>query len=335
VRCEEHQVDKDFNLVERECTGCKLVDILAGNNLCACRDSASTASSLVFVGTVHLAVQASGAAPVTGEIIELITVVLATGARRSYGGVDLVAGQGVAVAGTGRRLQGSLALAPPPRRHLQATCTDECDADGGAVMGDVSGDCQFTLADVLELQLLVSDREAYLAGREATDPLDALCAWRRRQANPSLDVRSGGGNALVAGAAPKITLEDAQHLLFAVAKKHCFVHDLVATCIAADGAYGGGFSLLVHVRAAERGDSPGATPDQTDVRIELKLVDEGNGAHDVGRTASPLTRGRSPRPVRPSAPSWPTQPTSAAAFTGCACARPTPAPAAGSPCARR
>jgi len=38
VRCEEHQLDKDFNLVERECNGCKLLDILASNNLCACCD---------------------------------------------------------------------------------------------------------------------------------------------------------------------------------------------------------------------------------------------------------------------------------------------------------
>jgi len=81
----------------------------------AASNSASTASGLVVVGTVHLAVQAPGAAPVTGEIIELITVVLATGARRSYGGVDLVAGQGVAVAraGTGRRLPDRPFVAEP------------------------------------------------------------------------------------------------------------------------------------------------------------------------------------------------------------------------------
>ena len=266
-------------------------------------DTTSSASGLVFVGTVHLTVEGSGEAFFAGEIIELIINVIATGAQRSYGVVELVAGRGVAVTGagaTGRRLQSSLALAasPPRRRRLQTTCTDPCDAEGGAVLGDVSGDCQFTSADVLAVQMLVLERGPYLGGESAIDSFDQLCPWGQRQANPTLDVSigglNGGGNALVAGAVPFIDNIDAQHLLFTVAKKYRFIHDVVATCVNASGAYEAGFSLLVHVRNGERGDSPGATPGQTDVRVELKLFDEGNGddasynlAFDEGADAMP------------------------------------------------
>ena len=246
-------------------------------------DEGSEATGLVIVGTVHLSIEGPGEALLTGEVIVLITIVTATGAKKSYGPVDLVAGRGVAItgadAGTGRRLQSSLALATPPRRRLQTTCTDACDAERGAVLGDVSGDCQLTSADVFELDLLRVGIANYADGLSATDPCAALCPWRQRQANPTLDI-FGSGNPFATGAVPIINANDVLHMLFAVAKKYRFIHDMVTTCVNASGAYEPGFSLLVHVPAGERGDSPDATPDQTDVRIELKLVAEGNEADD-------------------------------------------------------
>ena len=255
----------------------------------AASDFVSQAEGLVEVGTVMLAINGSGTAFIFGEVVELITIVTASGEQRSYGGVDIVAGSGsVAVqgsSGTGRRLSSSrprVSSLRLPRRRLQAgTCSDACSAAGGGqILGDVSGDCQFTSADVLALQLLVADRDFYLNGDSPTDPLSALCPWLQQQANPSLDVIGGGGNALIAGAETKIDLEDARHLLFAVAKKYRFLNAVAPACIDAGGPFDGGFSVTVHVRSGERETSPDATPAQTDVRVELQLVLEGTSAAD-------------------------------------------------------
>ena len=139
-----------------------------------------------------------GAAYLTGEITELITVD-AAGQQKSYGGVAIVAGSGIFVTAAGAiavsrqlgslpqldprldpqlgaisaapsaALSAALAAAPGPRMSYQlglpgdsagrgrraqsaAVCTDPCDAaGGGGVWGDVSGDCKFTSADVLQL----------------------------------------------------------------------------------------------------------------------------------------------------------------------------------------
>lgn len=274
----------------------------------AASDAASTASGLVEIGTVMLAINGSGTAFISGEVVELITITSA-GEQRSYGGVDIAAGAGFVTVpvsvDAGRRLLAREALPHTPsrprpsRRRLQTgSCNDPCtEAGGGMILGDISGDCKFTSADVLRLQTLVSERSAFMQGLSPLDPLMSLCPWQQQQANPSRDTVGGGGNVLSLGAEPKVDLQDAQHLLFAVARKYRFLYDVSPSCVEAEGPFDGGFSLVVRVRSGERDTSPDATPFQTDVRMELQFLLESSNpaegelsfevAFDAGSNGAP------------------------------------------------
>jgi len=69
---------------------------------------------------------------------------------------------------------------PAGRRRLAECAVPEGGA--GGVLGDINGDCEFNVKDVLEAQKYI----AKLSGYDTAD-LDALDAFTRRQLDPTLD----------------------------------------------------------------------------------------------------------------------------------------------------
>jgi len=66
------------------------------------------------------------------------------------------------------------------------------DGGAGGVLGDINGDCEFNVKDVLEAQKYI----AKLSGYDTAD-LDALDAFTRRQLDPTLDyLKVGRGMSL-------------------------------------------------------------------------------------------------------------------------------------------
>ena len=159
----------------------------------------------VDVGTVTLRVVGSGVVLVTGNIVDLITFD-ARDVRTHIMNVDVVAGRGYASLSTAARRRGLLPALPDersirrstprrpaeamPSRQLEeaASCTDACGTQ--RVWGDVSGDCRFSSADVLEMSYLATRMEDYLAQPQdevlpnrLPNPLSDLCTWRQQQAS--------------------------------------------------------------------------------------------------------------------------------------------------------
>ena len=158
-------------------------------------DVASERKNLVSVGRITLVVLQAGVTLITGKIQEIITVDAAGGSTRVEE-TPVFAGQGYASLSLSRRsrllsaLPGEHAIGhPTPRRAAEArrsrqralqSCSDPCDAQ--RVWGDVTADCKFTSADVLEMSTLATKIADYLAGTIAEDPLEDKCPWVKRQA---------------------------------------------------------------------------------------------------------------------------------------------------------
>eukprot|EP00965_Chrysotila_dentata_P057838 1917714-Pleurochrysis_carterae.AAC.1 len=140
----------------------------------------------------------------------------------------MIAGRGFAsltLPGRRRSLAYDKKIARQTRRTFRKgqECTDACSTrGGGGIWGDVNGDCQFTSADVLSLQDMVNSRSAFNSGVGEIDPLASWCHWRQQQANPSLDHNDDGS--------PRIDLEDAQYMLFVIARKYRFLTEASAEC---------------------------------------------------------------------------------------------------------
>eukprot|EP00965_Chrysotila_dentata_P145644 4810964-Pleurochrysis_carterae.AAC.1 len=236
----------------------------------AASDQTSQLTGVVNVGTVHLTILGTCVTPIRAEIIEFFTID-ASGVRHSYGGRTMFAGRGFAAVNlpNGRRgsemTRNELIMTPHPIRQVQE-CVDACSIDaGGGIWGDVNGDCQFTSADVLSIQEMVNLRSAYLSGTSNVDPLNDWCAWRRQQANPSLDFAPDG--------APRIDLEDAQYMLFAVAKKYRFLAETWTECATLPNISNViEYRVRIRVLHAERTSNPGATSAQTTVRMQFRLT---------------------------------------------------------------
>ena len=253
----------------------------------------------VEIGTVNLRVTSSGASSITGEIVAFKTRNLA-GTDMSYGSsvsavVPIVAGRGKFVGSGSRQLAANVDYVkmPMPVRSRRAnavalSCTNACDAaGGGAIWGDVDGDCMFTSADVLALQRLILNRQSFLQGALQIDPLSVLCPWQRQQANPTLDDVvfdvKGSGSALPQVAwspMAKIDLMDAQYLLYAVAKQTLFLSGVTSSCVNL-GALGDALDVRVRVLLGETVYNEPTSPIQTDVLFEIKLYGEGGGGASV------------------------------------------------------
>jgi len=255
----------------------------------AASDQTSQLTGLVDVGTVALTVVGTCVTQIAGEIIELFTIA-GGGVQQSYGNRTIISGRGFAsvnVPGRRRRLSevsatraDAVALPLVRRGRRVAECTDACSVDGGGqVWGDVSGDCQFTSADVLVLQAMVSAREAFLSGQSDVDPLSLWCAWRQQQANPSLDLAADGS--------ARIDLEDAQYLLFAVARKYRFLAEVSADCVVVPGVRAEEYRVRARVLRGERSASPGATPLQTEVRVQFRFAGLGWAELSTGTDVTP------------------------------------------------
>eukprot|EP00965_Chrysotila_dentata_P258066 6213087-Pleurochrysis_carterae.AAC.1 len=253
----------------------------------AASDQTSQLTGLVNIGTVHLTVLGTCVTLIQAEIVEMFTVD-ANGMQHSYGGRMVLAGRGFASLSLPNRHRGlsiikdTLLVKAHSIRKMQE-CEDACSADrGGGVWGDVNGDCQFTSADVLSLQAMVNSRNAYLSGTSNMDPLSTWCDWRQQQANPSLDFTPDG--------APRIDLEDAQYMLFAVAKKYRFLTEVSAECVTSQHNHGTKeYSVRARVLQAERTFNPGATSIQTTVRIQFKLINMGSAIVTMGTDTTPLS----------------------------------------------
>ena len=126
-------------------------------------DAASMLDGTLRIGMLRLKVVGSGVMLVTGTIVDMIFESGTITQQR----VDqpIVAGTGFASLSIGlrRRGLGAVPLESPqlaaaarrgPSRRAQDACTDPCTvAGGGGIWGDFSGDCKFTVDDVLQLQL--------------------------------------------------------------------------------------------------------------------------------------------------------------------------------------
>eukprot|EP00965_Chrysotila_dentata_P255919 6212379-Pleurochrysis_carterae.AAC.1 len=251
----------------------------------AASDQTSQLTGLVNVGTVRLTVLGSCVTLIQAEIIELFTVDL-NGIQHSYGGRTMLAGRGFAslMLPNGRRglkdIKNTHITRAHPTRKMQE-CVDSCIEDGG-VWGDVNGDCQFTSADVLSLQAMVNSRNAYLSGRSDFDPISSWCNWRQKQANPSLDFAYDN--------VPRIDLEDAQYLLFTVAKKYRFLAEASAKCVFSSRIHEAKeYSVRARVLHGERTSNPGATAAQTTVRVHFRLINVGAAQVTMGNDTTPLS----------------------------------------------
>ena len=159
-------------------------------------DKKSQRKGTVNVGTVTLRVEKAGVTLITGNIIEIMTVDAAGGITRVES-APVFAGQGYVSISTSAR-RGLLTALPgehliqhaAPRRVAEArrsrqralqSCEDPCDAQ--RVWGDVTADCKFTSADVLEMSSLASQMEDYLQGIALNHPLEDKCPWVQRQAH--------------------------------------------------------------------------------------------------------------------------------------------------------
>jgi hypothetical protein len=82
------------------------------------------------------------------------------------------------------------------RRRRLLTCAVPASGAGG-VLGDIDGDCEFNVKDVLEAQKYI----ARLPGYDTAD-LNALDPFRRRQLDPTLDYMKSGATCSWAGQTP-------------------------------------------------------------------------------------------------------------------------------------
>ena len=107
------------------------------------------------------------------------------------------------------------------RRRLRQVATSCAAPEGGAggVLGDVDGDCEFNVKDVLEAQKYI----ARLPGYDTAD-LNAMDAFRRRQLDPTLDYLREDAKCSWEGQTPPCpTVADAQYLLYAAVRKYRFL----------------------------------------------------------------------------------------------------------------
>ena len=87
------------------------------------------------------------------------------------------------------------------------------------MLGDIDGDCEFNVKDVLEAQKYI----ARLPGYDTAD-LDAMDAFRRRQLDPTLDYLREDATCSWEGQTPPCpTVADAQYLLYAAVRKYRFL----------------------------------------------------------------------------------------------------------------
>ena len=259
-------------------------------------DTQSTLSGVVDLGTVTLNVVGSGVTLISGYITELITLDGGDVQTRTQG-VAAVAGTGYAFLTSRRRLSAGSRLrgvlsSPSEQLEQLATYrqlqraqarrrTQSCDACTAGIYGDVSGDCSFSSADVLEIQQLASQVQSYKDGQLATDPLAGLaCDWLRAQANPSLDVTGGGNEA-------NVDLVDAQFLQLAVAKKYRFLDDVTVACAGSD------LRVRARVLKGETTVSSAGTASSVDVLVELVSTDFASGTIVVSLGSRNTDRGLS------------------------------------------
>ena len=251
----------------------------------AASDASSTKTGTIEIGTITLAVLSSDVVLLTGSIIDMTAISPSSGQTTQFTDSAFIAGTGYAdvyvsaVDGRRRRLRGIGAQLVAPRvvaarvssirRRRLTSCIDPCSSSaGGGIPGDFSGDCRFTVNDVLELQLFQQQRVNYLEGLTAMDPLQSRCAWQQQQANPDGDVLSGFADAR--DGAANSDSADALWLLNAVLKKYRFPGNVSASC---DGS-GLHLSVDVYGGSGQREAVVNSLSENTDVLIEMRLVSD-------------------------------------------------------------
>ena len=197
------------------------------------------------------------------------------GRRRQLGGAEAI--EDVmppnALARRKRALEAAEAAAAPAvaghaRRLGEAgSCASACE-----VWGDFDGDCEFNINDVTQLSLLQQQRSVYERAAQAgtadgvADPLEQLCPWQQRQANPNLDYLPNG--------APNSDGNDAQWLLYAVFKYYRFLDFATTSCFMHEGGAEAAAQITVGIHGnADRtnGYRPQpSTPDNTDILFEMR-----------------------------------------------------------------
>ena len=246
----------------------------------AASDASSSLGGTLSIGTFYFAVLGSGVVLISGRIVDMSVDV--SGVTQRTQDQPFVAGTGYAALSVRRALHvGSDGPRLPPQhaaasmrsrwrpRRLSESC-DPCSVSGGGgVWGDFSGDCQFTVDDVLQLQLFQTVRTPYVQGSSLVDPLDGYCAFRQQQSNPNLDVMSGYGDSR--DGAPKSDANDALYLLLAVVEKYRFLSNVSSACELGIGQSTPEFVLRATVVGGngQQTAAVDADPARTDVLVEL------------------------------------------------------------------